>query len=117
MNRNGQRQILLSSRKKEKKTRSLEAPEVGEERLGGDTGRSQAVPGPAQQWNMDGGGCSAQAAGQVGQREDLKKRQTEAITTWTKYNPGKDKSKILHLNPAGKKDGAICWDGQRKQHR
>lgn len=52
-----------------------------------------------------------------GKYPDLNKRQTGAITTWTNYNPGKDNSKVLHLNPSGKKDGAICWDGQRKQQR
>lgn len=80
----------------------------------------QAVPGSAQQWGTwmeEGVQHRLLAKSGRGKNPDLKKRQTGAITTWKNHYPGKAKSKVLYLNPAGKKDGAVCWDGQRRQHR
>lgn len=78
--------------------------------LGGDTERSAGSTRTCTAMrNMDEEGVQHRLLAKLGRGKnpDLKKRQTGAITTWTNHNPGKAKSKVLHPNPAGKKDGAV----------
>lgn len=58
--------------------------------------------------NMDGGGWAAQAVGRVGQRGESK---ADEKANWSNYYSIKSQpweSKVLHLNSAGERDGAIC---------
>lgn len=110
-----------SAAEKGAKNEKLESPRNWRRGLlGGEQREVQAVPGPAQQWGAwmeEGVQHRLLAELAMGKNPHLKKKQTGAITTWANYNPGKANSKVLHPNPAGKKDGMGCWDGQRKQYR
>lgn len=112
VNKNSQRQILLSSRTRSKRWEAWK-PKKPEKRSvsGGDTeGRAGGARTCASMRNVDRGVWSAQVVNQAGQGEESKPEERANLSNYylVKSQPWESWDKVLQLNSTGKSDGAIC---------